>query len=71
MAFDIFTAESNLHLHSFVRETFEKSFSKNVLKTNGWKLQIMIKEVKLFSFIQSAPGVIWPCPLTTYMYKIG
>ena len=34
-------------------QTFEKSFSQNVLKTNGWYLQGMIQIVKNFSFNQN------------------
>ena len=32
-----------MHLYG---ENFEKSFSQNVLKTDGWNLQNLIKEVK-------------------------
>ena len=46
-----------MHLY---RETVEKSFSQNVLKTNGWNLQWVIKVVKHFSYIQNFP----PCGLS-------
>ena len=36
--------------HTFVWENVEKSVSQYVLKTNGWHLQRMIKETKLFSY---------------------
>ena len=31
-------------------ENVDKSFSQNVLKTNGWNLQLVIKVVKHFSY---------------------
>ena len=34
-------------------ENVEKSFSQNVLKTNGWNLQCVIKVVKHFSYNQN------------------
>ena len=44
------------------KENVEKSFSQYVLKTNGWNLQCMIKEVKLFSYGQNCGGYL-PLPL--------
>ena len=35
LTFDLFMARSNLRSHAFVWENVEKSFSENVLKTNG------------------------------------
>ena len=35
------------------RENVEKPFSQNVLKTNGWNWQCMIKVVKCFSYNQN------------------
>ena len=40
---------SNLHPYALYGENVEKSSSKNVLKTNGWNLQCVIKVVKHFS----------------------
>ena len=59
-----------IHLYG---ENVEKSYSQNVLKTYGWKVQCMIKVIKLFSNNQNlvpwglsvlAPG------LYTCLYKI-
>ena len=38
-----------IHLYA---ENVEKSFSENVLKTNGWNLQCMLKVVKLLVAIK-------------------
>ena len=39
-----------MHLYG---ENIEKSFSQNVLRTNGWNLQCVIKIVKQFSYNQN------------------
>ena len=39
-----------MHLYG---ENVEKSFSQNILKTNGWNLQCVIKVVKYFSYNQN------------------
>ena len=39
-----------MHLYG---ENVEKSFSQNVLKTDGWNLQWVIKGVKHFSYNQN------------------
>ena len=45
-------------------ENAEKSFSQNVLKTNGWNLWYMIKIVKLFNYNQNfVPSGCVPLPL--------
>ena len=52
-------------------ENVEKSFSQNILKTNGWNLQCMIKIVIILVTIKFWPlGIICPCPWAIYMYKI-
>ena len=35
MTYDLFKAKSNLHPHTFIWGKVKKSFSQNVLKTNG------------------------------------
>ena len=49
ISFNLFTARLNLCLYNLYGENVEKSFSQNVLKTNGRNLQCIIKVVKLFS----------------------
>ena len=46
-------------------ENVEKSFSQNILKTNGWNLQCMMKVVKCFSY--NGNFVLWGL----YTYKIA
>ena len=46
LTFNLFTARSNLRPYISIRGKVEKSFYPNVLKTNGWNLQCMIRIVK-------------------------
>ena len=58
-----------MHLY---RENVEKSFSQNVLKTNGRNLQFMIKVVKLLRYNQNfVPWVLSALAPVIYrcMYK--
>ena len=54
-----------MHLYE---ENVEKSFSQNVLKTNGWNLQWVIKVVRYFSYNQNF--VICLCPWAIYICKV-
>ena len=54
--FDLSMARSNLHHHTQVLENCWKNhFSENVLKTNDWNLQCMIKVVNYFSDNKNCP----------------
>ena len=48
MTFDLFYDKVSVPTRNV-----EKSFSKNVVKTNGWNLQFMIKVVKLVIYSQN------------------
>ena len=53
-----FAARLNLPPHTFIWENVEKSFSENVLKSNGWKSQYIIKvRAKPFSCSENSPGL--------------
>ena len=66
MTFDLFTARSNLHPHTFVWGNVEKSFTQNEFETTVRSLQYMIKVVKLFSYTRfhigpSVLGILASC----------
>ena len=44
-----------------------KIISQTVLKTTGWNLQFMIKQIKLFGNVQNF--VFCPYPCAIYLYK--
>ena len=52
----------------------KKNFLKNVLKTNGWNLQCMIKAVKVVKLLSCnqnfIPCGIYSCPRALYMYTV-
>ena len=45
-----------MHLYE---ENIEKSFSQNVLKTNGWNLQCMIEVANPFSYNQNIVSLVY------------
>ena len=52
-------------------ENIEKSFHQNVLKTNGWNLQYMIKVANTYSYYPNfVPMIVCSCRWAMYMYKI-
>ena len=60
-----------MHLYG---ENIENSVSHNVLKTNGWNLQYMIKVANPFSYNQNFVPQGWLstlAPWAMYMYKIS
>ena len=62
-------AEICIPMHLY-EENVEKSYSQNVLKTNGWNLHMIkvanpLVTIKIFS-----PGFICPCPWAMFMSKI-
>ena len=63
LTFDLFTAKSNLHPHTFVWGNVEKSLFQYVY------LQCMVKVVKLFGYRQRF-GVICTCLWAIYMFNI-
>ena len=66
LTFDLFMARSNLHPIYYYGENFEKSFSQNVLKTDGLNLQCLIKVVKLIIYNQNF--VPWGSALAPWLY---
>ena len=71
MPFDLLR-QGQICVHMYLYgENVEKSFSQNVLKTNGWNLQYVIKEVKRCSYDQNfVPWGFSALPLGYTQYKI-
>ena len=62
LTFDLLRQDQVCALKHLYVENVEKLLSQNVLKTNGWNLQHVVKEVKLFSYPQNF-GCYLPLPV--------
>ena len=64
LTYDLFTESQKRVLMHLYEENIEKSFSHDVLKTNGWNLQCMINVANPLSYNQNfVPRGYLPLPL--------